>query len=194
MPKLIGLKEYLAENYEKSIFEEAFASKSLFDFHIHGNQILTAQISEVQKYDVELSPSNGEPVMLQKTDIKFVHSHEHLDQILKLLKYNEHVKKQKLEPIVTVKERKFVKNKSLFPLMKDREVMFFTLLEGEILRGVIASFSRYEITLHLKGGIPVVIFRHAVYDVRDKKNRCYLKHVQEKTKDWQKSSYFRDER
>jgi len=193
VPKLIGLKEYLAENYEKSIFKEALADESLYDFHVHSNQILTAKVIDNQAYEAKLSLQNGKEILLPKHNIKFVHLHEHQVQISKLLKYNEHVKKQMLEPILTVKDRKFVKNKSLFPLMKDKEVLFFTLLEGEILRGVIADFSRYEITLYLKGGIPVVILRHAIYDVRDKKSRCYLKHVQDKAKDWQKSSYFRDE-
>lgn len=87
-----------------------------------------------------------------------------------------------MEPIIFPKNRHYIKNKTLFPLMQQREVLFFTLLEGEIIRGVVLAFSRYDLTVGLKGGIPVVVLRHAVLDVRDKKGRCYLKsHVMRKS-------------
>ena len=86
--------------------------------------------------------------------------------------------------------RHHVKNKSLFVLMQDREVVFFTLLEGEVIRGVISAFSRYDITVNLKGGLPVVLLRHSIYDLRDKQGRYYLKSFQDIHRDWQKSEYF----
>jgi hypothetical protein len=52
--------------------------------------------------------------------------------------------------------------------MKDKQVLFFTLLEGEIIRGIIADFSQYDITINLKGGLPVVILRHSIDDARIK--------------------------
>ena len=74
--------------------------------------------------------------------------------------------------------------------MKDREVVYFTLLEGEIVRGIIGGFSRYDVTLHVKGGLPVVLLRHSIYDLRNKRGRCYLKSFQDAHRDWKKSRYF----
>ena len=74
--------------------------------------------------------------------------------------------------------------------MKDKEVVFFTLLEGEIIRGLITGFSRYEITMSLKNGNPVTILRHSIYDLRNKKGRCFLKKFQEEHRDWEKSPLF----
>jgi hypothetical protein len=79
-----------------------------------------------------------------------------------------------------------VKNKSLFPLMKQKEVLFFTLLEGEIIRGIIADLSRYDITVSLKGGRPVTILRHAIYNIRNKEGRSFLRSFQEEHRDWEK--------
>jgi hypothetical protein len=45
-------------------------------------------------------------------------------------------------------------------------------------------------TIHVKGGLPIVIMRHGVYDLRDKKGRCLLKSFQDKHKDWEKSALF----
>ena len=74
--------------------------------------------------------------------------------------------------------------------MKEREVLFFTLLGGEKLKGIVGSFSRYEIVLNMKGGAPVTILRHGVHDVRNKKKRCFLKSTQEYTKDWKRSRLY----
>ena len=74
--------------------------------------------------------------------------------------------------------------------MKEKQVVFFTLLEGEVIRGVVADFSRYDITVNLKGGVPLTFLRHSLYDVRNKKGRCFLKSFQEKQRDWQKSDLY----
>ena len=62
--------------------------------------------------------------------------------------------------------------------------LFFTLLGGNVLRGIITGFSRYEINLSMKGGVPVVIMRHAVFDVKDKKDRSFLKKEVEKSRQY----------
>jgi sRNA-binding regulator protein Hfq len=64
--------------------------------------------------------------------------------------------------------------------MEQRQVLFFTLLEGEVLRGAISGFSRYEITLSMKGELPLTILQHAVYDLRDKNGRGYIKKAVER--------------
>ena len=94
------------------------------------------------------------------------------------------------EPIVSPSRRRFVKNKSLFPLMKEKEVVLITLLEGEMIRGIIEGFTRYDITINVKGGRPVTVLRHCLYDMRDKRGRCYLKSVQEERRDWEKSPLY----
>ena len=63
-------------------------------------------------------------------------------------------------------------------------------MEGEIVKGIVTDFTRYDITVTLKGGIPVYILRHSVYDLRDKRGRCFLKSFQEKRRDWEKSDLF----
>jgi hypothetical protein len=42
----------------------------------------------------------------------------------------------------------------------------------------------------LKGGFPVTILRHSIYDLRNKKGRCFLKSFQEEHRDWEKSHLF----
>ena len=74
--------------------------------------------------------------------------------------------------------------------MKERTILFFTLLEGKIIKGIVAGFSRYEITVNLKVGMPITILQHGIYDLRNKKGRCFLKSFQETSRDWEKSPLF----
>ena len=103
------------------------------------------------------------------------------EEVLGRLKTNEALKSAPEGPHFGPRYRHHIKNKSLFPLMNRKEVLFFSTLEGEVLRGVVTGFSRFEIELSMKGGVSVVLLRHAVFDVKDKKGRSYSKEAVVKT-------------
>jgi hypothetical protein len=188
MGYLLGLQEYLDEHYGHSVFDQVLNSKKPWEFHVHGHRVIGATVLENLRYDVKLQTEGGqEEEVLPKVQVKCLYTVELADSIRGFIKTDDKVKALGLEPIFSPHKRYFVKNKSLFPLMKEKEVVFFTLLEGEIIRGIITGFTRYDITVNLKGGKPVTILRHSVYDLRNKKGRCFLKHFQEQHRDWEKS-------
>jgi hypothetical protein len=190
MRYLLGLQEYLHQHYRRSVFDEALASGEPWEFHLHKRRIVKRSIIENMTYDLKVKGDGLNEATIPKTDIKIVYPEKLSGAVLPVLKVDRRVRDLSLEPIIAPGERYHVKNKTLFPLMKERRVLFFTLLEGEVVKGIVAGFSRYEITIHLKGGTPVTILRHSVYDIRDKKGRCFLKASQEKTRDWEKSGLY----
>ena len=190
MGYLSGLQEYLDEAYNISVFDQALDSRQPWELHIHNHRVIKARIIENLKYDVKVSVDGTDDEVLAKTDIKLMYSEDLSESVIPLLKTDKKIRDLGLEPIIPPRKRYHIKNKSLFPLMKEKIVLFVTLLEGEIVRGVVTGFSRYEITVSLKGGIPVTILRHSIYDMRDKKGRCYLKSFQEKHRDWEKTPLF----
>jgi len=187
---LSGLQEYLNQNYGTTVFDEACKSRQPWEFHLHGHHIIQAWIVNNLTYDLKIKSNDTEESVLSKTDVKILYPMDISEKILPLIKTDPKVSKLSLEPIIAPGLRRHIKNKSLFPLMKERQVVFFTLLEGEIIKGLITGFNRYEITCSLKGGFPVSILRHAVYDLRDKKGRSFLKSFQETRRDWKKSSLY----
>ena len=190
MGDLLGLQDYLGQSYEKSIFEQAKDSGQAWEFHIHGGRIIRGKILENPTYDLKMDiEDNGEQV-LPKVEVKLVYPVNLSESVRPLIKIDEAVRALGLGPIFSPRKRTFVKNKSLYPLMKEKEVVFLTLLEGEIIRGVVTGFSRYEITMSLKNRNPVTILRHSIYDLRNKKGRCFLKKFQEEHRDWEKSPFF----
>jgi hypothetical protein len=190
MSHLMGLQDYLDEHYQQSIFDRAKDSEVPWEIHAHGHRTLSVRVLENLPYDLKADLEGEGPQLIQKTDIKLIYQAGMAEQVRPLIKIEKEVMDLGLLPIRSPSRRYHIKNKSLFPLMKEREVLFFTLLEGEMVKGIIADFSRYEITLNLKGGIPVTILRHAIYDLRDKRGRCYLKTFQETHRDWEKSPLF----
>lgn len=187
---LKGLKEYLETAYAGSIFDDALASGETFTWHLHGQRVLNARVIKNLVYDVDAESGGGNVERIAKVQVKCLFPQAVSDRVQAQVKVDPKVRALGLEPILAPSERFHIKNKTLFPLMQTREVLFFTLLEGEVLRGIVAGFSRYEITVHLKGGLPVTVLRHAVYDLRNKRGRCFLKSVQETLRDWEKSPLF----
>jgi len=187
---LLSLQEYLDESYRLSVFDTVFETKEQWGFHLFKHRIVSARIKENLTYDVKLDIEGEGEELLPKTDVKLIYGQELADAVKPLLKTDKKVRELGLEPIISPSKRHHIKNKSLFPLMKERQALFFTLLEGEIVKGIVAGFSRYEITVNLKGGIPVTILRHSIYDLRNKKGRCFLKSSQEKHRDWEKTDLF----
>jgi len=192
MGHLLGLDKYLDEKYGLSVFDKAFESKEPWALHLHNDLIITTRIIKNQKYDIEIEGDNKVDRVLPKINVKIIYPAVQGDSVRPLVKTDKKVRELKLEPILSPRNRNHIKNKSLFPLMHERKVVLFTLLEGEILKGLIVDFSLYDVTIRLKGGIPVTILRHAVYDLKDKKGRCFLKNFQETSRDWEKSSLYGD--
>lgn len=187
---LVGLSEYLAEHDNHSVFDDVLASETLWSFHAHPGRVITARLTGVETYDVTLTPEEGEAESLGKHDIHFLYPAEQAAALGKLVKPDKAVQALGLEPTVYHRDRQFVKNKTLFPLMVERTVVFITLRDGAVIRGLITGFSRYDIHISMKGGVEVTLLRHSLHDIRDKEGRGYLKPAQEKRKDWKKSSVF----
>jgi len=190
MGSLLGLQEYLDEGYNTSVFDQTFESREPWEFHLHNHQIIKSKVQENLRYDLRLSAEETGEEAFPKTDVKLLYPADQSDSVRPFLKTDKKVRDLGLEPIISPRMRHHIKNKSLFPLIKDRRVLIFTLMEGEIVKGLVTGFTRYEITVNLKGGTPVYILRHSVYDLRDKKGRCFLKSFQETRRDWEKSDLF----
>jgi sRNA-binding regulator protein Hfq len=190
MGYLQGLQQYLDESYEVSIFDQALSSKDMLEIHMHRHIIIKAKVLENFKYDIKIETQGNGNEVIPKVSIKMLYPLSQQEAATGLIKTDNKVRGLDLEPILAPGKRYHIKNKSLFPLMKEKTVVFFTLLEGEIIRGIIAGFSRYEITVNMKGGVPVTLMRHSILYLRDKKCRSFMKSFQAIHRDWEKSGLF----
>jgi sRNA-binding regulator protein Hfq len=187
---LKGLDEYLAANYERSIFDEAAGLSDPWVLHLHGGPQVEGFLTENLKFDIRFKDLQGGNQVIPKITVKFLYPARLSSTVAPLIKWDQKVKAMALGPIMAPGARYHIKNKTLYPAMEEKKVLFFKLLEGEVLKGMVSGFNRYEITLSAKGGVPITILRHAVYDLRDKKGRCLLKSFQNEHRDWEKSPLY----
>lgn len=150
---LAGLREYLNTAYEQSVFERALAAQDLWACHLHTHRMERLRVTANLTYDLQVDVGGEIPEALPKLHVKLLYPAAQAAAVAPLIKTDPRIRAQELKPIPSPAARHHVKNKSLFVLMKDRDVMFFTLLEGEIIRGIIEDFSRYDVTVNLKGGL-----------------------------------------
>ena len=75
--------------------------------------------------------------------------------------------------------------------LKGRQAITASVVANHTYEVDLTVVGEKEIRMLLKGGIPLVILRHAIYDLRDKQGHCYLKSVDEKKRSWKRSSHFR---
>lgn len=180
MGKYDELNEYLARFYAKSVFDHACKAGRPFVMYLHGHRVEKILVLKNLKYDLKAKFADGTEQVLSKLEVKMVCEEAEASRTAALLDVDKKVEKLSLEAIRVPSSRNHVKNKTLYPLMQERQVLFCTLLEGEVVRGLITGFTRYEITFAMKGGVEVTVLRHAVKDLRDKKGKSYLKTAVEK--------------
>ncbi len=138
---LKGLSEYLDENYGASVFDEAVKSGESYVFHICGDKIARGKVTDDRRYEITLeSDGEGGVSDCPKHDIKLVYPARMEDKVFPMVKIDKTVAKMGLAPTLQLSARNHVKNKTLYPLMMEREVLFFTLLGGETPKGLIQSF------------------------------------------------------
>ncbi len=177
---LEGLRDYLASHQKDSIFAKEAGRDTSWCLFLHGDERKKGRIQSDQTYEIDLLTPQGVVEKIHKVKVKLLCEASQEEEVRERLRQDEALKAAPQGPHFGPRYRHHIKNKTLYPLMNRKEVLFFTTLEGEVLRGVLTGFSRYEIYLSMKGGIPVVLLRHAVFEVRDKKGQSYLKEAVEK--------------
>ena len=178
---LEGFKEYLEEHQNDSLFVRESGKETNWCLVLHDGREVIGQIKKNEPFEIELFTKEGALETVHKVHVNYICPETGREEVLKQVRKDASVADKAEGPHFLPRFRHHIKNKSLFPLMNRREVLYFTLLHGEVLRGIVNGFSRYEIGLSMKRGVPVVILRHAVFDVKDKKERSYLKKAVEKT-------------
>lgn len=168
-----ALEIYRKERGSDSFFKQECGSGAAWCFFLHDKNKLTGRIVRNEKFECDVADPQGAEQRIHKVLVKFACPAAFADEVERQLKLNEAVAARKEGPHFLPKYRHPIEDRALFDLMNRREVLFFTMLEGEVLRGIIRGFSKYEIRLGMKGDVPVVILRHGVYDLRDKRGRSY---------------------
>lgn len=171
----IRVKEYLATAQPPSIFDELVQNGAAALFHRCDTTDCVGTVTKNDLYDLTFRPADaaeGAPeATLSKVNILYVCRPEDRTAIARQTKDPLRA----AEPLRSPAGRYHIKNKTLYPLMTDRAVVFLTLLDNTVVRGLITGFNRYEIRVSLKGDVPIVALRHGILAAQTKEGRSILR-------------------
>ena len=156
------MAEHLALHSERSILVQAQLSAEPLSLALHGQRGVDGVVTKLDRYEFLFEPRGGEAETVHKLQVKFAVAADSRKKVRKSLSFDNELRKVPREPVWKPQDRYTCSNRRLFQLC-DRQVAVEVLtLEGDVLRGKVAWVGRFEFGLEVKGGIEVVVFRHAL--------------------------------
>lgn len=131
---------------------------------LHGRKEITGTPTEVGPYTVKLD-IDGETRELHKLELHYAFDPANWKKAKKGIRRDKSVASQNLEPVRLPQDRYGCSDKRLFNYVDTGVDVSVCLLSGELLKGRVVWFSRYEFTMALRGDVEVGVFRHALQRV-----------------------------
>jgi hypothetical protein len=123
-------------------------------------------IQTADAYALVGSLDGGEPAEIHKLTLKFTYAPTDWKKVRKAIKKDKRVAAEGLEPAKRPQDRYTCSDRRLFGYVDSGREVVATLLDGDILRGVVVWFSRYECCFRLKEDVEVTLFRHALHELK----------------------------
>lgn len=161
------LTQHRDDNRDRSILDEAVADSRPLTLLLHGNRRAIGRVVLVDSYMFRFQPEEGEAEDLHKLQVKIAFSPDAYKKVKKSLRVDKKVQEAPAGPIARPQDRYTCSDKRLFRYLDQGTEVQATTLEGDQVRGQVTWFSRYEFGLRLKGDVELVVFRHALADLRE---------------------------
>ncbi len=157
------MASHLALHAERSVLLDALQDGRAWRFALHGHRVVTARVVGVDRYEARLAASGSdaeEPV--HKLQFKLAWRPEEDKLARKGFRWDSALKEAPKPPVERPQDRFGCSNRKLFGWLEGDTKVGFTTLEGEIVQGKVAWFSRYEVGVSVRGKTEVIVFRHAL--------------------------------
>jgi sRNA-binding regulator protein Hfq len=162
------VESQLEANRDRTVLELALADGRELTLGLHGHRQLRARIRAVERYEVVLleSEANVEH-RVHKLQIKYAYAPDDHKKVRKGLDYDKARRDAVVEPIPRPQDRYACSDRRLGLALDRKLPVTIVTLEGECFNGEIAWVSRYEFAVRTRAGGEVVIFRHALAELRE---------------------------
>jgi hypothetical protein len=162
------VEAHLLANRERSILDTAAADGREVSLGLHGHATLRAKVRAVEKYDVVLVESEtGAEQRIHKLQLKYAYAPDDHKRVRKSLDYDKARREAAVEPIPRPQDRYACSDRRLGLALDRKLPVTAVTLEGECFTGELAWVARYEFAVRTKGGAEVVVFRHALAELRE---------------------------
>jgi len=133
---------------------------------LNDGRTLKATVQSVEPYQVVLSGEGAEPQTLHKLEILYAYAPDDWKVVKRAIRNDKKAAERPSEaPALRPQDRYSCSDKRLFGYMDRGDEIQVVLVDGEVIRGKLAWFGRYEFGMRLRGEVDLVVFRHALREV-----------------------------
>ena len=132
---------------------------------LHDGTTLKGSVSEVEAYQITFAPNNGEPTPVHKLKLLYSYPPSAWKAVKKGIRIDKKQGRGTEGPAVRPQDRYSCSDRRLFGYLDRGVELSVVLLSGEILRGQLTWFGRYEFGFKLRTDVELTVFRHALKDL-----------------------------
>lgn len=129
-----------------------------------GNELLQGTVLDSRPYDITFETQDGESLDVSKHDIKFYFDARRKKHLLKTVRWGDKEASRARGSLARVGTREDVKARDLLELQEGERAIGWSTVEGDVLRGLVTWFGRYEVVLTSPKG-EIVALRHGVASI-----------------------------
>ena len=155
------LEEHRAQNRDRTCLEAG----TTVSLALHDGRTVKGEIVRVEPYTLQVTTGPDAVEDLHKLQVKFAYDPSHWKKVKKGVKQDKRRAEGVAEPAERPQDRYSCSDRRLFGYMDHQTDIVASLLGGDVLRGVVTWFSRYEFGLKLRSDVDITVFRHALRDL-----------------------------
>ncbi len=129
---------------------------------LHDGRTIRGEVRGLEPYTFRFDFPDGSTEELHKLQVKYGYAPTEWKKVKKGVRQDRKVAKNAETPAVRPQDRYSCSDRRLFGYLDQRVDVVATLLDGDVLRGVITWFSRYEFGMVLRTEAEVTVFRHSL--------------------------------
>jgi sRNA-binding regulator protein Hfq len=134
---------------------------------LHDGRSLKGKVVAVEPYQVVFQPDGAEPETLHKLKLLYTYSPDDWKGVKKGVRIEKKGPANPTEePAVRPQDRYSCSDRRLFGYLDRLVEVSVSLLDGQVLRGHLTWFGRYEFGFKLRSDVEVTVFRHALRDIQ----------------------------
>lgn len=162
------VEAHLLANRAKSVLDAAVADGRELTLGVHGHKTLRVKVRAVEKYEVVLvETESGAEQRVHKLQLKYAYAPDDHKKVRKGMDYDKARRDAVVEPVPRPQDRYACSDRRLGLALDRKLPVTAVTLEGECFSGEIAWVARYEFAIRTRSGGEVVVFRHALADLRE---------------------------
>lgn len=154
------LEEHRSANRDRT----CLATGNVLALVLHDGRTVKGAISEAEPYTFRIQ-SGEQAEEIHKLQVKYGYEPDDWKKVKKGVRQDKKAAREAETPAVRPQDRYSCSDRRLFGYLDQETEVVATLLDGDVLRGVVTWFSRYEFGLKLRTDVEVTVFRHSLRDL-----------------------------